>query len=321
MGNKPILTIVMPCYERYKETIRAIDSIKNQDIDGWEAIVMGDCCDAFQELIDTGYLDKVKEEVESRGNSFRYFNAKERCGSYGWQLMNYGFKKARGKYLVFLNNDDCILPTHFRHYLSEIHDTNLDLVYYNSQIFANYEPVYGWCDIDSYSRNTKLECGFIGHCDIILKTQTIKKLNYQHKPKMGEDWDLIHCIASNNGKVEKSKSKCTTYMVKPPINHKIDIEFDVPYTNVVTRNIKETYKLKKIKKTESENIKLARPCGCGEKEAPNLEQKMELPDNLKPKKKQKKQIVDEMPKINEGDKEVSFIYDSELGKYIVLERN
>ena len=49
---QPRITISITCYGRPERTKRSIQCILDQDINGWEAFIMGDCCPDFQKLID-----------------------------------------------------------------------------------------------------------------------------------------------------------------------------------------------------------------------------------------------------------------------------
>ena len=60
MSNARI-TVSMPCFGRPARTKRSIECIINQDINNWEAFIMGDRCPHFQQLIDSGYLEEVKQ--------------------------------------------------------------------------------------------------------------------------------------------------------------------------------------------------------------------------------------------------------------------
>ncbi len=68
--NTPRITISIACYGRPLRTIRSIECIINQDINNWEAFVMGDACPHFQKLIDSGYLENIKQEQALKGNIF-----------------------------------------------------------------------------------------------------------------------------------------------------------------------------------------------------------------------------------------------------------
>ena len=204
------ITISIACYGRPERTKRAIQCIMNQDINGWEAFIMGDCCPDFQNLIDSGYLEQIKIEQAAKGNTIHYFNAEINGGGWGNTLINYAIQHAKGNYFCLYANDDIILPNHFRHYLSEIENTSYDMVYYNSKLV----PLN---DI----RNTVLNIGTIAHCDIIVKTSAAKSAP-EHNNSYQHDWDFINYI-NNHGKCKKSDSQNSTYHVMslpshPPID-------------------------------------------------------------------------------------------------------
>lgn len=215
--GKPIITVIMPCFRRLEQTKRAIESILNQDIGNWEAIIMGDNCPEFERLINSGYLEGCKRRAEKNNCLFTYFNSKVRSGYYGRELLNKAYRIMKGKYFVFLNNDDIILPNHFRHYLSEIHQTRLDLVYYNTKIFSRYVPIHGWCKILSYDRETRFTRSQIGHCDLIIKSSFIKKHNFQLGKNIvnGLDWELANFVKLKNGRIKKAESVYSSYIIRP----------------------------------------------------------------------------------------------------------
>ena len=194
------ITLSIPCYGRPARTKRSIECILNQDMNNWEAFIMGDACPYFQSLIDSGYLQSIKEEQEKKGNIIHYFNADVNGGGCGYKLTNHAIQNATGKYLIFYANDDIILPNHFSHYLSEIENTEYDLVYYNS----NLAPFNG-------DRDTILQISCIGHCDIIIKTELAKTIK-SHTEQYTHDWDFIYELAIK-GKSKKADSKLATYRV------------------------------------------------------------------------------------------------------------
>jgi glycosyltransferase involved in cell wall biosynthesis len=207
--NKCRLSIVVPCFGRPARTRRIIRNILNQTIDNWEAFVIGDGCPQFQEMVDSGEVGRFISEAKSRGNILHCFNLNENYGGFGYQITNYAAKNAIGEYFIFAGNDDIIYENHFEHYLSEIEETDLDLVYYNTYVAPT----------DSI-RISKLECNHIGHSEIIIKTNLIR--DFQHKPVYAHDWDFISYLLSNNIKQKKSKTINYTYIVTHLPGNSID---------------------------------------------------------------------------------------------------
>jgi len=189
----------MACYGRPERTKRSIQCILDQDINNWEAFIMGDACPDFQKLIDSGYLQSIKEEQEKKGNIIHFFNTEVNGGGCGYKLINYAIQNAIGKYFIFYANDDVLLTNHFSNYL-EIENTDLDYMFFNS-----------WVDPIDKPRDSRISPHVIGHSEIILKTELAKQLP-EHSAIYGHDWEFIHAM-SKKGKGEKSKSNILSYRV------------------------------------------------------------------------------------------------------------
>jgi glycosyltransferase involved in cell wall biosynthesis len=196
---QPRITISMTAFGRPERTKRSIQCILDQDINNWEAFIMGDCCPDFQKLIDSGYLQSIKEEQEKKGNIIHFFNAKENGGGCGYKLINHAIQNATGKYFIFYANDDIILNNHFSNYL-EIENTNLDYMFFDSLL-----------DPTDKIRVSKLMICEIGHSEIILTTELARQLP-EHSSEYGHDWAFIDGM-STKGKGEKSKNNILSYRV------------------------------------------------------------------------------------------------------------
>ena len=78
----PRITVSVPCFGRPQRTLRSIQCIRDQNITGWEAFIMGDGCPNFKVLIETGYLEDIRVQEAERGNIIHYFNADEKGGGH-----------------------------------------------------------------------------------------------------------------------------------------------------------------------------------------------------------------------------------------------
>jgi glycosyltransferase involved in cell wall biosynthesis len=193
------ITVSLPCFGRPLRTKRSIECIINQNINDWEAFIMGDHCPHFQELIDSGYLETIKQEQALKGNIIHYFNAEVNGGGCGYKLTNYAIQNATGKYFIFYANDDIIFEDHFSNYL-EIENTDLDYMFFNS-----------WIDPIGKARNSTMAPSQIGHSEIVLTTELAKQLP-EHLPIYGHDWEFISAMLKQ-GKGEKSESNTLSYRV------------------------------------------------------------------------------------------------------------
>ena len=194
------LSVSMPCYGRPQRTIRAINCIANQTINGWEALIIGDGCPVMQDFIDSDYFKDLIEMCSYNGNDLIIDNNPVNQGGHGFAITNNNIKIAQGKYFTFFANDDIILPNHFENYLSQIENTDLDFVYFNSEV----KPT-------NSTRISRLEYGMIGHSELIIRTEFLRQMT-THNQHYGHDWALIQSMMQN-GKHKKAENCPATYHV------------------------------------------------------------------------------------------------------------
>jgi glycosyltransferase involved in cell wall biosynthesis len=194
------LTVSMPCFGRPQRTIRAINCIANQNINGWEALVIGDGCPIMQDFIDSDYFKDLIEMCSYNGNDLIIENNPVNQGGHGFAITNRNIELAEGKYFTFFANDDIILPNHFENYLSQIEGTDLDFVYFNSEV----KPT-------NSLRVSRLEYGMIGHSELIVRTDFLRQMP-MHDSEYSHDWRLIEEMVKN-GKHKKAENCPATYYV------------------------------------------------------------------------------------------------------------
>lgn len=205
------LTLSMPCFQRRKGTIRAIECIANQTINNWEALVIGDGCPFMEDFLKSGYFNDIRKDCRIRGNDLYIANNPQNKGGHGYAITNNNIQFAEGKYFVFFANDDVILPNHFESYLSAIEGTDLDFVYFNSLVLPNNQI-----------RNAQLQYGHIGHSELIVRTEFLRQMP-KHNEHYGHDWSLIEQMAIS-GKHLKSENPPTYHVMSLSDNREQGID-------------------------------------------------------------------------------------------------
>ncbi|MEZ8631951.1 glycosyltransferase family 2 protein [Vibrio lentus] len=123
MKDKPLVSIIINCYnsERYlKETI---DSVISQTYDNWEIIFW-----------DNQSTDSSAEIIKSyHDHRIRYFLAQNHT-TLG-EGRNLALKKLKGDFFKFLDADDVIYPSHLENLLPLFSDKDVGIVYSNSHIY------------------------------------------------------------------------------------------------------------------------------------------------------------------------------------------
>lgn len=192
MGDYRV-TISMPCFGRPKRTVRAINAILNQTITDFEALIVGDGCPVFQNILDN--KERLLQPAPSDVNVVLE-NLEKNYGGYGYYITNMNIQRAQGEYFLFMANDDIIEPNHLEHRLKYIEGSEYDFVYFNTRI----RPDGG------YVRKPVLDRHCIGHSELIIKTSFLKQMP-PHRDKYEHDWDLVGAMIEHGAKsmyVDKS---------------------------------------------------------------------------------------------------------------------
>ncbi len=200
--RQPRITIVLPVYKRPERTRRMIECILNQNINNWEAIIIGDRCPHFIQMNEELFPREVQKKViiDNR-NMVTSINAANHYGGYGYYAINRAIEWAKGKYFIFAGNDDIIKPNHFEHYLSGIEGTDLDFVYYNTFVHPH-----------NMLRMSQPLFGSIGHSELIIRTEFLKQMP-PHSPAYGHDWELVENMLKATDKHKKIPGENPTYYI------------------------------------------------------------------------------------------------------------
>jgi glycosyltransferase involved in cell wall biosynthesis len=96
--NSPLISVIVPVYNRQDKVGRAIESVLNQGFSGWELILINDKSTDNSLGIINEYQDSrivVLDLSENKGAA---------------TARNVGIKRAKGKFVTFLDSDDCYKP-------------------------------------------------------------------------------------------------------------------------------------------------------------------------------------------------------------------
>ncbi len=116
MINRPLVSIIMNCYNGEKFLKEAIDSVMSQSYTRWEIIFW-----------DNASSDNSAEIAETYGAKIKLFKSEETT-SLG-EARSRAIKKAKGDWLAFLDVDDVWLPQKLEHQLAGLINSNHILSY------------------------------------------------------------------------------------------------------------------------------------------------------------------------------------------------
>lgn len=114
--EQPLVSVVIPTYNRADVLGRALDSALSQTVEAVEVVV-----------VDDGSTDRTRTVVESSEDSrVRYVAHEQNCGVSA--ARNTGIDAACGEYVAFLDSDDEWLPRKLERQLSAIDDRGDDWI-------------------------------------------------------------------------------------------------------------------------------------------------------------------------------------------------
>lgn len=121
MKNEPLISIVIPIFNRDKTIDKSLKSIINQTYTNWECI-----------LVDDGSTDKsiaILEEYSNRDSRFRFYKRPVKRVKGANSCRNYGFELSKGEYLKWFDSDDWLLENHIEEKITVLRkNPNVDAV-------------------------------------------------------------------------------------------------------------------------------------------------------------------------------------------------
>ena len=125
--NKPLISVIVPCYNQAQYLDEALQSVLSQTYQHWECIIVND-----------GSLDDTEELTNkwlAKDNRFRYLYKENRGLS---SARNYGIENAAGEFILPLDADDKIAANYILLAVQSFQeDSSLKIVYCKAEKFGN----------------------------------------------------------------------------------------------------------------------------------------------------------------------------------------
>ena len=186
MYNEPLISIIVPTFNRAHLLPRAINSILNQTYDDFEIIIVND-----------GSTDNTEEVVNSFDDSRIIYHHNE-INKGVLNTKNTGFDLARGRYITKLDDDDELLPNALYEAMKEFEIASKDgvkLLWFNC-IDAEIEKISGKSpDKECNIHYNDLLCGTIaGDHWIVLARDLLEDNRFDEKlwANEGQLWLKLH---------------------------------------------------------------------------------------------------------------------------------
>jgi glycosyltransferase involved in cell wall biosynthesis len=129
MVENPLISIIIPVFNREKLIVRTLESIQNQTYSNWECII-----------VDDGSTDNTLNVIKSFVDEEKRFQiiSHHHVGNANI-LRNIGINMAKGKYVAMLDSDDEFMPHHLSRRLAKIEEWSCDGIYGSYLLFDGLE--------------------------------------------------------------------------------------------------------------------------------------------------------------------------------------
>jgi len=212
--EKPLVSIVIPCYNCEKTIVDAVSSALSQSYSNIEVIVSNDGSTDRSDVL-------VKEMIESDSRLSSYSQQNKGPSA----ARNLGLSYAKGQFILFLDGDDKLKET-FVELGIELFTSNpnLTLVYSNMEYF---EREKGLCPLPEFNMRTFLRSNCIPAFALV-RTEQLRIINgFDESISLCEDWECwMHLLKQFNGKVYRIEEPQYYYRKKYSNDSIMDVNKD-----------------------------------------------------------------------------------------------
>ena len=186
----PLISVVIPTFNREKVLKRAIDSVVSQTYDNWELIVVDNCS-----------VDNTENLVHSYENPKIKINSIENDGVIGLSR-NVGIHEAKGHLIAFLDSDDWWDCIKLESILNNF-DEKIDIIYHDCYVVTDSSKRLTNCRIlKGDVLSDFLENGnALVNSSVVAKKQSLHEVGCFSEEKEVVGWEDYHLwlkLAENN---------------------------------------------------------------------------------------------------------------------------
>lgn len=183
--NKPLVSIIIPTFNRAHLIGETLDSVLAQTYQNWECIVVDDGS--------TDGTDLLLEEYIAKDARFQYHHRPKDRLPGGNAARNYGFEVSKGEYVQWFDSDDLMMPEKLDLKVKTILEYGVNFVisqtqYFNRENGGGYAYNYKEEEVNFMSYSTTYISWFTP--DIFLKRSIANRISFNEKLKAGQEYNF-----------------------------------------------------------------------------------------------------------------------------------
>lgn len=189
--KQPLVSIIIPTYNRAHLIGETLDSIIAQTYQNWECIIVDDGS--------SDHTDDVVGEYVKKDARFKFYHRPDEHLPGGNGARNYGFKMSKGEFINWFDSDDLMVPEKIELKVKAMLNNDVDFVVSGWKHYVDktvkYRPKFK--DRNDFNSNdiTFLNFALPGNVtwvtnDIFFKREFVKKTNFNEKLKAGQEYNF-----------------------------------------------------------------------------------------------------------------------------------
>ncbi len=181
---KPLISVIIPTYQRRDKLKVTLDSVLSQTYDNYEVLIMDD-----------GSTDGTNKMISSYNDPRIFYNWQENTGGPA-KPRNNGIKISKGSWIAFLDDDDTWKKNKLDEICGQIHSNN-DFIYHDYSLILNNKysnkKIVKSSNLKSPIFNNLLINGnIIGLSTVVVRKELLLKIN-----GFNEDVNMAPCADYN----------------------------------------------------------------------------------------------------------------------------
>ncbi len=185
--SNPLISIVIPTYNRAHLIGETLDSIIEQTYSNWECVIVDDGS--------TDSTSMVVEEYINKDSRFTFHKRPQERQNGGNAARNFGFEKSNGKYIIWFDSDDLMTEDHITVKVEAILKHKKDFVIAKTQNFnanGDLEPYVYNIQEDNVSIDNFIKRRIHWYTyDVMLTRDIAKQIAYNEQLRFWQDFNYF----------------------------------------------------------------------------------------------------------------------------------
>jgi glycosyltransferase involved in cell wall biosynthesis len=186
MSSYPFFSIITPTWRQQEKVLmRCIKSVGWQECKDWEQLIIADCSADQIELHVTDRVRQLEEIPEALRDQVKFVHATKEHNDCGASPRNIGVGLATGMFMIFLDDDNIILPDHLslmrRHIVSQSQTRDTPKIYISNVVhFGPLPKRHGPAPV--VLRGDPPKVGDIDTLQLCVESQLMKEYEWKTGP-------------------------------------------------------------------------------------------------------------------------------------------